>query len=225
MEVYKYIRGGVWWCELPDKSTRGVLAGMHPVIIISSVSNPFRNCSLTVIPISSMKKSRDDESRMGMFFTVPINITEETSFVCCNQITTVSTYNLKTYIGQISDTKLRTIENELVRYLQLTISNTQSIESNVQQNYNSEKQLDQTEVIELDTIETKEDKVEESTVTVSKTRRPRKKVEIVETQQIFSSLRQCYMYLNITKNEAEKCLKYNLPVQSVRGKFNLRIVE
>lgn len=124
MDVVKNIRGSIWW--LKDefdkyKGERGILRGSRPVIIINNPANENDNCTITYLPISKCESHAGDDSRIQMFYQVPIQIPgNKSSYVCCNSIMTTTALHLGEYIGQISESKLNEVEAELMRYLSLS---------------------------------------------------------------------------------------------------------
>lgn len=124
MDVVKNMRGSIWWlkdeCD-KYKGERGILRGSRPVIIINNPANENDNCTITYLPISKCESHAGDDSRIQMFYQVPIQIPgNKSSYVCCNSIMTTTTLHLGEYIGQISESKLNEVEAELMRYLSLS---------------------------------------------------------------------------------------------------------
>lgn len=124
MDVVKNMRGSIWWlkdeCD-KYKGERGILRGSRPVIIINNPANESDNCTITYLPISKCESHAGDDSRIQMFYQVPIQIPgNKSSYVCCNSIMTTTTLHLGAYIGQISESKLNEVEAELMRYLSLS---------------------------------------------------------------------------------------------------------
>lgn len=79
MDVYRFVRGGIWWHmdTIPDKSEgeRGVTRGDRPVLIISNVSNPTSTCTITYLPISKMSSAAEiGEMKLKALYAVPIEI-------------------------------------------------------------------------------------------------------------------------------------------------------
>lgn len=124
MDVVKNMRGSIWW--LKDefdkyKGERGILRGCRPIIIINNPANEYNDCTVTYLPISKCESHAGDDSRIQMFYQVPIQIPgNKSSYVCCNSIMTTTTLHLGEYIGQISESKLNEVEAELMRYLSLS---------------------------------------------------------------------------------------------------------
>lgn len=124
MDVVKNMRGSIWW--LKDEfnkynGERGILRGSRPVIIINNPANEYNDCTITYLPISKCESSAGDDSKIQMFYQVPIQIPDnKSSYVCCNNIMTTTTSHLGEYIGQISESKLNEVEAELMRYLSLS---------------------------------------------------------------------------------------------------------
>lgn len=124
MDVVKNMRGSIWWlkdeCD-KYKGERGILRGSRPVIIINNPANENDNFTITYLPISKCESHAGDDSRIQMFYQVPIQIPgNKSSYVCCNSIMTTTTLHLGEYIGQISESKLNEVESELMRYLSLS---------------------------------------------------------------------------------------------------------
>ena len=124
MDVVKNMRGSIWWlkdeCD-KYKGERGILRGSRPIIIINNPANEYNDCTITYLPISKCESHAGDDSRIQMFYHVPIQIPgNKSSYVCCNSIMTTTTLHLGEYIGQISGSKLNEVEAELMRYLSLS---------------------------------------------------------------------------------------------------------
>lgn len=102
MDVLKNLRGSIWW--LKDefdkyKGERGILRGSRPIIIINNPANEYSDCTITYLPISKCESHAGDDSRIQMFYQVPIQIPgNKSSYVCCNSITTTTTAHLGEYI-------------------------------------------------------------------------------------------------------------------------------
>lgn len=124
MDVVKNMRGSIW--RLKDEfnkynGERGILRGSRPVIIINNPANEYNDCTITYLPISKCESHAGDDSKIQMFYQVPIQIPgNKSSYVCCNSIMTTTTSHLGEYIGQISESKLNEVEAELMRYLSLS---------------------------------------------------------------------------------------------------------
>lgn len=124
MDVVKNMRGSIWWlkdeCD-KYKGEKGILRGSRPVVIINNPANTYNDCTITYLPISKCESHAGDDSKIQMFYQVPIQIPgNKSSYVCCNSIMTTTTLHLGGYIGQISESKLNEVEAELMRYLSLS---------------------------------------------------------------------------------------------------------
>lgn len=124
MDVVKNMRGSIWWlkdeCD-KYKGERGILRGSRPVVIINNPADEYNDCTITYLPISKCESHAGDDSKIQMFYQVPIQIPgNKSSYVCCNNIMTTTTLHLGQYIGQISESKLNEVEAELMRYLSLS---------------------------------------------------------------------------------------------------------
>lgn len=222
MEVYKYVKGGIWWCDFPEDQPQGLTQGKHMAIIISGVANPSSICTLTVLPISSMNSSKNDEARLRQFFCVPITLYKP-CFVCCNQPTTIVSSQLHRYVGQVSGHKLQIIEDELMRYFQFYVKATYNERPEVSsQKYlqNNTERSNEVSMIEDENIQTVED-----VVPVKKIKRPRRKVLVVETGEVFPSIRSCYMHFNLPRAEVEHAIKICGTIYSELGNFHLKYYE
>ena len=224
MEVYKYVKGGVWWCDFPNDQPQGLIQGRHMAIIISGVANPSSACTLTVLPISSMNSSKDSETKLRSFFCVPITLYKP-CFVCCNQPTTIVTTQLHGYVGQVSGHKLRIIEDELMRYFQFYIKPGYDVSPKLSVDNltieNEDNMTDNSACL----IETQlEDNMcdDKSISVIKKTKRPRKKVHVIETGEIFPSARSCYMHFNVSRYDVENAAKKGGTIYSTLGHFHLK---
>lgn len=223
MEVYKYVKGGVWWCDFPNDQPQGLIQGRHMAIIISGVANPSSACTLTVLPISSMNSSKDSETKLRSFFCVPITIYKD-CFVCCNQPTTIVASQLRGYIGQVNGKKLQMIEEELMRYFQFYIKpNLTESTENLSSDYLSNNIVESKDSNMIEEIDNRS----ESTIEIiqpaeKKIKRPRKKVLVVETGEIFPSVRSCYLHFDVPRSDVERALKKSGFIYSTLGAFQIR---
>ena len=229
MEVYKYVKGGIWWCDFTEDQPRGLIQGRHMAVIISSVANPFANCTLTVLPLSSVNNSKDDKDRLHTFHCVPISVYKD-GFVVCNQPTTIVTTQLKSYVGQIHNHKLKMIENELLRYFQINMKENSStnVGDFTNESYHSEdnRMIKNNVVAEADDnfICCEDDTSKNPAVvdTKNKVKRPRRKVIVVETGEVFSSVRSCYLHFNISRAKVERAVKNSTFIDTTLGRYQLR---
>ena len=224
MEVYKYVKGGIWWCDFSNDQPRGLIQGRHMAIIISEVSNPSSNCTLTVLPISSMNSSKDSEEKLKLFHCVPITI-YKSCFVCCNQPTTIVTSQLHGYIGQVNGKKLQLIEEELMRYFQFYIEPGYDVSPKLSVDNPTIENEDNMTDNSACLIETQlEDNIEDdkSISVIKKTKRPRKKVRVIETGEIFPSVRSCYMHFHVSRYDVENAAKKGGTIYSTLGYFHLK---
>lgn len=227
MEVYKYVKGGIWWCDFPEDQPRGLMQGRHMAIIISGVANPSSTCTLTVLPISSMNSSKDSETKLRSFFCIPITVYKD-CFVCCNQPTTITTSQLHDYVGQVNGSKLQIIEEELMRYFQFYVKpdynkSPKELSSNYLQN-SIAKSEDNEVIIDDNDIENSDETIG-SVPIVKKIKRPRRKVLVVETGEVFPSIRSCYLHFDVPRSDVERALKKNGFIYSTFGNFQLRYAE
>ena len=225
MEVYKYVKGGIWWCDFPNDQPRGSMQGRHMAIIISGVANPLSNCTLTVLPISSMNSSKDSETKLRSFFCVPITIYKD-CFVCCNQPTTIIASQLHDYVGQVNGSKLQIIEEELMRYFQFYVKpNYNKLPKELSSEYiqNSIEKSEGSKMIESNEFTEEIDVVD--LVTTKKIKRPRKKVLVVETGEVFPSVRACYLHFGVSRFDVESALKKGRSIYSTLGIFKIRYAD
>lgn len=119
MDFVKYIKGGIWWADIPFVEERGIIGGKHPVVIISNVSNPTSACQLTVCPISTLE-SATKKGTTAELYAVPITI-EHDSYVCCNQMIPFVSDRLFRYVGQCTNQKIDEIDAMIKKYLLLNL--------------------------------------------------------------------------------------------------------
>ena len=232
MEVYKYVKGGVWWCDFPEDQPRGLIQGRHMAVIISNVFNPFANCTLTVLPLSTVNNSKNDENRLHTFYCVPISVYKD-GFVVCNQPTTIVTTQLKNYVGQLNNHKLKIVENELLRYLQINMK--ENPVTHVEEFTNASCNSEDTRIIKNNEVAKADDNFvccendtsENSTVvdTEKKIKRPRRAVIVVETGEIFSSIRSCYQHFKLPRSQVERAVKSGGFINSASGRYQLRYLD
>lgn len=219
MEVYKYVKGGVWWCNFPENQPQGLIQGRHMAIIISGTVNPSSACTLTVLPISSMNSSKHDERKLRQFYCVPIEI-YKSCFVCCNQPTTIIASQLHNYVGQVNGYKLQMIEDELMRYFQFYVkSESQCASTSSEYPPNTlEKSGDNCTIEENKDMQV----IEKLASKTKKITRPRHKVLVVETGEVFPSVRSCYMHFNVPRAEVENAVKKCGTIYSELGHFHVK---
>lgn len=201
IDVCKYVRGGIWWADIPEKLGRGILSGNHMVMIFSAVSNPSSVCQISVIPISSMKSSNYDEERLHNFYAIPINVKNYSCYVCCNQIFPISTQMLTSYVGQTTGQKIKEVEREVSRWLQMGNVFYNEIGDSAE-NKKSDL-IEKSEEIRHDEIEVIEDK--------KKSTSP-KSVICIETGEISRSVRQASLKYNVSKIKLQKIIANNQSV-------------
>lgn len=117
MGLIKYERGQVWWCNLPSLNKRGIFQGNHPVVIVSTVTNCFDACQVTICPISTMNTAKEQD-KLNKFYTVPIEILHK-SYVLVNQIMPAITTDFTGYMGRVTDETLSEIMKKLQEYLEM----------------------------------------------------------------------------------------------------------
>lgn len=179
-DVERYKIGGIWWYspqtrEQLDKTKaeRGTIAGKRPVMIISIVANPTSTCTITYLPISHAE-SATAKGRNADYFQVPIQIPgrySQTSFVCCNQITTGVTNHFCGYIGQASDEMIDKCHRAVQMYLGI-IPKDDSIFQRVQEHIDTEN-LDDYDFPEASASSKKDDSEELKTRSSKTFRNPR----------------------------------------------------
>lgn len=119
MDYVKYIKGGIWWADIPFSDERGIIGGKHPVVIISNVSNPTSACQLTVCPISTLETAKRKGTTTELY-AVPITV-EHDSYVCCNQMIPFVSDKLFRYVGQCTNQKIDEIDAMIRKYLLLSL--------------------------------------------------------------------------------------------------------
>lgn len=117
MGLIKYERGQVWWCNLPSLNKRGIFQGNHPVVIVSTVTNCFDACQVTICPISTMNTAKEQD-KLNKFYTVPIEILHR-SYVLVNQIMPAITTDFTGYMGRVTDETMSEIMKKLQEYLEM----------------------------------------------------------------------------------------------------------
>lgn len=119
MGLIKYERGQVWWCTLPSLNKRGIFQGNHPVLIVSTVTNCFDACQVTICPISTMNNAVEQD-KLDKFYTVPIEIIHK-SYVLVNQIMPAITTDFTGYLGRVTDETMSDIMKKLQEYLEMVV--------------------------------------------------------------------------------------------------------
>ena len=102
----KYVRGMVYWCDLPKyEQNANVQAGIRPVIIISNnVGNVFSK-NVTIIPCTTNTEKNPDQCTH-----VRLDLSED-SLALCEMILTVSKDLLKGFMGMLDEHTMKQIDN------------------------------------------------------------------------------------------------------------------
>ena len=102
--LQKFIRGQVWWQKPAPIRQAGVQSDGRPVVIISNNAGNRFSPVVTVIPLTTAdKKPLPTHVKMLME-------DGRVSIVLCEQLRTINTELLESYIGTLDDTKLTEIE-------------------------------------------------------------------------------------------------------------------
>ena len=102
--LQKFIRGQVWWQKPAPIRQPGIQSDGRPVVIISNNAGNRFSPAITVIPFTTADKK-----------PLPTHVKVlmedgKVSTVLCEQLRTISTDLLESYIGTLDDTKLTEIE-------------------------------------------------------------------------------------------------------------------
>ena len=94
----KYVRGMVYWCDIPKyELSPNVQAGMRPVIIVSNnVGNVFSK-NVTIVPCTTNTEKNPDQPTH-----IRLDLAED-SLALCEMILTVSKDLLKTFMGMLDE--------------------------------------------------------------------------------------------------------------------------
>ena len=115
-DIRKYDRGQVWWYDFGEQP-RGIMGYRHMAVIISVVPNPAGACTVVVLPITSAETAQRNKMTEELHM-VPIEAMKP-SYVCCNQMRSVITKDLKEYVGNVSPEKMLEIDKAICQYLVL----------------------------------------------------------------------------------------------------------
>lgn len=101
----KYVRGMVYWCDLPKyEQSPTVQAGMRPVIIISNnVGNVFSK-NVTIIPCTTNTEKNPEQPTH-----IRLDLAED-SLALCEMILTVSKDLLKTFMGMLDEHTMKKVD-------------------------------------------------------------------------------------------------------------------
>lgn len=154
MDYVTYFKGGIWKYDMTKYKRRGIMEGVHPVIIISKVSNPTRPCQVLVCPISHMSNSVEKHDVSETYNAVPMELVPgEKCFAVVNQIFPAVTSDLYNYKGQVTGQKLKEIDRAIAAYLQLDLSmkdysvKQSDTQSSIKEDVKSDKTIDKPKVI------------------------------------------------------------------------------
>ena len=112
----RYMRGMVYWCDMPKyEKNPNVQAGMRPVIIVSNnVANCLSN-NITVVPCTTNTEKNPDQPTHTI---LPLN-KENPSLVLCEDIMTINKDLLTGFMGMLDDKTMETINKCLMAALGL----------------------------------------------------------------------------------------------------------
>lgn len=113
MGVDRYKRGQIWWHKSNNIYNGSVQGGTRPVVIVSNnKANKFSK-NVTVVPCTSQ-----DKKDLPTHFKF---ILDEHTTVLCEQITTISSDELTTYIGTCDDYSMQQLNKAL--YIAIGLDN------------------------------------------------------------------------------------------------------
>lgn len=116
MMFTRYMRGMVYWCDMPKyEKNPNVQAGMRPVIIVSNnVANCLSN-NITVVPCTTNIEKNPDQPTHTI---LQLN-KENPSLVLCEDIMTINKDLLSGFMGMLDDNTMKTINKCLMAALGL----------------------------------------------------------------------------------------------------------
>ena len=116
MMFTRYMRGMVYWCDMPKyEKNPNVQAGMRPVIIVSNnVANCLSN-NITVVPCTTNIEKNPEQPTHTI---LQLN-KENPSLVLCEDIMTINKDLLAGFMGMLDDKTMETINKCLMAALGL----------------------------------------------------------------------------------------------------------
>lgn len=197
-DIIKYDQGMVFWytddIDNKENGERGILRGSRPVMILSTVSNNVSNCIVTCLPLTtSTAGSEDDENsdhENRYFYKVPVQMHgDKKSYVCCNQPMNISTYYLRSYMGQCSADKFRQVQIEFLRYIGI-------IEDDIEKLKTKNTEITQLHAEQTDDEATELEECDDTIARFTFTRA----VACLEDGLIFKNKSEAARYYNINRN-------------------------
>lgn len=111
--VNKYIRGSIWWIELPKlDGYTSVQYGKRPCIVVSNNINNLHSKAVNIVPCST---SADELDVIHPHFTMY----GTTNYILCEQIRTVDIKDLFGYMGVLEKEDLQALDSALMKQLGL----------------------------------------------------------------------------------------------------------
>ena len=204
MDYVKYIKGGIWWADIPFSDERGIIGGKHPVVIISNVSNPTSACQLTVCPISTLE-SATKKGMTAELYAVPITI-EHDSYVCCNQMIPFVSDRLFRYVGQCTNQKIDEIDAMIKKYLLLNLGIAVPQPTAMTANEASDTAIT--------TIHRK-----------SRGSRKARKVRCINTDTTYQSMIEAIQETGVSKSSIERSIRTGKPAKGLQFEYGKEIEE
>lgn len=111
MMFTKYMRGMVYWCDIPKYEKNPTInSGMRPVIIVSNNINNCTSGNVTVVPCTTnIEKNPNQPTHV----ILPLN-KENPSLVLCEHIITVCKDLLAGFMGMIDDVSMKKVDKGLM---------------------------------------------------------------------------------------------------------------
>lgn len=204
MDYVKYIKGGIWWADIPLSEERGIIGGKHLVVIISNVSNPTSACQLTVCPISTLE-SATKKGMTAELYAVPITI-EHDSYVCCNQMIPFVSDRLFRYVGQCTNQKIDEIDAMIKKYLLLNLGIAVPQPTAMTANEASDTAIT--------TIHRK-----------SRGGRKARKVRCINTDTTYQSMIEAIQETGVSKSSIERSIRTGKPAKGLQFEYGKEIEE
>lgn len=204
MDYVKYIKGGIWWADIPLSEERGIIGGKHPVVIISNVSNPTSSCQLTVCPISTLE-SATKKGTTAELYAVPITIKHD-SYVCCNQMIPFVSDKLFRYVGQCTNQKIDEIDAMIKKYLLLNLGISVPQPTAMAANEASDTAIT--------TIHRKQ-----------KGGRKARKVRCINTDTTYQSMIEAIQETGVSKSSIERSIRTGKPAKGLQFEYGKEIEE
>lgn len=109
--MHSIVRGSVWWLDIPIYENSHVQGGGRPYVVVSNVQD---NRTVSVVSVCPMSTKID-----GFAAHAKVRFRKDAQ-VLCDQITTIDISDLQEYLGQLSESSMKAVDDTLLYQLCLS---------------------------------------------------------------------------------------------------------